>query len=134
MNKITKFKQNQQGYIALIAVLIIVVATLAIGLSLNSLSIGETQSGLLIQQSVQSQSIADSCMNEAYQKIRLDGTYVGESLNIGQGSCSITVIPSGSDYIITVQSDVNDIITKLESGITVSGNNITVNYWQNLYI
>ena len=131
MNKI---KNNQQGYIALIAVLIIVVATLAIGLSINSLSIGETQSGLLVQQAVQSQSIADSCMDEAYQKLRFDGAYVGESLNIGQGSCTITVIPSGPDYIITVRSDVNDIITKLESSITASGNNITVNYWQNIYI
>jgi len=126
-------KNNQRGYIALIAVLIIVVATLAIGLSLNSLSIGETQSGLLIQQSVQSQSIADSCMNEAYQKLRFDSAYGGGSLNIGQGSCIITVIPSGSDFIITVQSDVNNIITKLESSVTVNGNNIVVNYWQNLY-
>ncbi|MDP2685391.1 MAG: hypothetical protein Q8P20_10265 [bacterium] len=131
MNKIMK---NQQGYIALIAVLIIVVATLAIGLSLNSLSIGETQSGLMVQQFVQSQSIADSCMQEAYQKLRFDGAYVGESLNLGQGSCTITVIPSGADHIITVQSDVKNIITKLESSITVVGNNITVNYWQNIYI
>ncbi len=124
---------NQKGYIALIAVLIIVVATLAIGLSLNSLSIGETQSGLLIQQAVQSQSIADSCMNEAYQKLRFDLAYAGESLNIGQGSCTIIIVPSGSDYLITVQSDVDNIIIKLESNITVIGNNITMNSWKNIY-
>jgi len=124
--------KNQSGYIALIAVLIITVATLAIGLSLNSLSIGETQSGLLIQQSVQSQTIADSCMYEAYQKLRFDSGYTGENLNMGQGSCIISVIPSGADHIITIQSDVNNIITKLESSITVSDNNITMNNWQHL--
>lgn len=124
---------NQDGYIALIAVLIIVVATLAIGLSLNSLSIGETQSGLLAQQSIQSQSIADSCMNEAYQKLKFDGTYTGGSLNIGQGSCTITVVPTALDYLITVQSDVNNIITKIESNIILNGNNITLNSWQNIY-
>lgn len=127
-----KLKNNQQGYIALISVLIIVVVTLSIGLSLNSLSIGELQNGLIMQQSIQSQAIADSCLHEAYQKLRFDDSYIGESLNIGQGSCTITVTPSGLDYVIISEANVNEVINKYESNITINGNNITVNSWKRL--
>jgi len=122
--------KNQNGYIALIAVLIVVVTTLAIGLSLNSLSIGETESGLLAQQSVQSQALADSCLQEAYQKLRLDPLYAGESLNLGLGSCNISIIDSAPDYTVTVEAEVSSIITKAASDVTVTGQNIAVNHWQ----
>ncbi|XOU94296.1 MAG: hypothetical protein ACNFW9_05645 [Candidatus Kerfeldbacteria bacterium] len=123
---------NQSGYIALIAVLIIVVVTLSIGLSLNSLSIGETQNGLIIQQSIQSQAVAESCLHEAYWQLRQDSGYTSGSLNIGQGSCTITVMPSSPDYIITSEANVNEVISKYESNITINGNNITVNSWERL--
>ena len=58
--------KNQGGYIALIAVLIIVVVTLSIGLSLNSLSIGETQNGLIVQQSITSQAGATRFLHDSY--------------------------------------------------------------------
>lgn len=123
---------NQGGYIALIAVLIIVVVTLSIGLSLNSLSIGETQNGLMIQQSVQSQAVAESCLHEAYWQLRENNGYTSGSLDIGEGSCTISVVPSAPDYIITVESNVNEIINKYESNITINGNNLVVNDWQRL--
>jgi len=124
--------KNQKGYIALIAVLIIMAVTLSIGLSLNILSIGETQSGLLKQQSAQSFAIADSCLQEAYLRIERDNDYPGGSLNIGQGSCNITVVPQGADRIITVDSDVDGIIRKIESSVTIVGNNIQFNFWKEL--
>jgi len=129
MNQITN---NQGGYIALIAVLIIVVVTLSIGISLNSISIGETQSGLLKQQSAQSLAVADSCLQEAYLRIERASDYTGGSLNIGQGSCTINIVPQGSDRIIIVTSDVNDIVKSVESGVTITSGNIVVNYWTEL--
>jgi len=130
-----KFTNNQDGYIALIAVLIIVAVTLSIGLSLNSISIGETQSGLLKQQSAQSLAIADSCVQEAYLRLEQDGDYPGGNLNIGQGSCNINVVPQGAnDRLITVESDVDSIQRKIESSVTIIGNNIQINYWQELSI
>lgn len=127
-----QFTNNQGGYIALIAVLIIVVVTLSIGISLNSISIGETQSGLLKQQSAQSLAIADSCLQEAYLRIERESDYPGGSLNIGQGSCTINIVPAGSDRTITVTSDVNDIIKSAESGVTITSGNVVVNYWTEL--
>lgn len=128
-----KLANNQKGYIALIAVLIVVVATLAISLSLNLLSIGETQSGLLKQQSAQSFELADSCLEEALLKLKSDDAYTGGSLNIEQGSCTITVVSQGQNRIVTAESDVNNIKKKLEARVRVSGNTIVFDYWQELY-
>ena len=123
---------NQQGYIALIAVIIIVAATLAISLSLNVLSIGETQSGLIKQQSVQAFGIADACMQEAYIQLERDILYPGAGLNIGDGSCTIIVTDVGTDKLITVMASLQTIQRKHESLVTVSGNQVTVQYWKEL--
>jgi len=123
---------NQQGYIALIAVVIIVAATLAISLSLNVLSIGETQSGLIQQQSVQAFGIADTCMQEAYLRLERDSGYTGASLDIGDGSCAIIVTDAGTDKLITVTAMLQNIQRKHESLVTVSGNQVIVRYWKEL--
>ena len=120
---------SESGYIALIAVIIILAATLAIGLSLNVLSIGEAQSGLLRQQSVQAFGVADSCMQEAYIRIKRDGAYAGGSLNLGEGSCTITVTSNGSDRTVTVASDVDGIQRSLESKVTIVGATLSFQYW-----
>jgi len=128
-----KIINNQGGYIALIAILIIVVVTLAIGITLNILSISEAQSGLAQQQAVQSSSIADTCLDEAYLRIERDSGYSGGSLNIGQGSCNITVVTSApNERIITVESNVDDIIKRIESEVDISTGEVQVNYWQEL--
>ncbi len=129
---IYKIATNQQGYIALIAVIIIVAVTLAISLSLNVLSIGETQSGLIKQQSIQTFGLADSCMQESYLQVERDSNYVGGSLNIGDGSCTIIVTDVGTDRLIVVTATFQKIQRKLESLVTLSGNQVTVQYWKEL--
>jgi len=123
---------NQQGYIALIAVLIIVAVTLSIGISLNLLSISETQTGLLKQQSAMSYAIADSCLQEAILQIERDKTYAGANLNVGLGSCTITVVSQATDRIITVESNVNNIVRRLEASVDVSAAEVSLNYWQEI--
>lgn len=124
---------NQKGYIALIAVLIILAVTLAIGLTLNILSIGETQTGLLRQQSAASFTLADGCVQEAYTRIKRDNNYTGGNLNITDGSCTITVTSQGPRRTITVESDINNIKRRIESEVRIVGNNIQVDYWQELF-
>ncbi|MFA5134896.1 MAG: hypothetical protein WC505_03875 [Patescibacteria group bacterium] len=126
-------QHNQGGYIALIAVLIIVVVTLSIGLSMNVLSIGETQSGLRTQQAVQSFTAADACMQEAYLRLEQSGSYAGGSLNVGFGSCTITVVDSGPvQKTITVTADVSGIQRKFESTVTLTGSVVSVDAWKEL--
>ena len=124
--------ENQRGYIALIAVIIILSVTLAISLTMNVLSVDETKTGLLKQQSAQSFAAADACIREAYLRIKRDNNYTGGNLNIGVGSCTIVVSSLGADRTITVDSDVNGIQRQLESQVTIIGNTLDLNSWQEL--
>jgi hypothetical protein len=128
-----RLANNQRGYIALIAVLIISAVTLAIGLSLNTFGIQETQSGLLKQQSVQSSAFADSCLDEAYLRLERDNSYAGGKLNLDVSSCTITISIDGNDRIITAASDASGVMRQLESRVTVTGGSVTVHYWKELY-
>ncbi len=123
---------NQKGYIALIAILIIVTATLAISVSINILSIGETQVGLYRQQSAQSFALADACVEEAYIRIQRDNAYAGGNLNLSFGSCTITVVSSGADRTITAAAVVDSIERRIESEVTIVGNNLALQYWKAL--
>ena len=124
---------NQSGYIALIAVLIITAATLAISLSLNTLSIGETESGLLKQQSAQSFALADACLQESYLRLARQGDYAGGQLKTELGSCTITIVNDNSDRIITVNSEVSSQMRRWESRVTVGSGSVTVSYWKELF-
>ncbi len=124
---------NQNGYIALIAVLIITAATLAISLSLNTLSIGETESGLLKQQSAQSFALADACLQESYLRLARQGDYVGGQLKTELGSCTITIVKDNRDRIINVNSEVGFQMRRWESRVTVDNGSVTVNYWKELF-
>jgi hypothetical protein len=125
-------RKNQQGYIALIAVLIITAATLAISLSMNVISIGETQTGLIRQQSAQSFSLADACLQEALVRLKRDASFTDGGLKVNEGLCTITIIKDGSDRVITVAASVNTIIRQFESRITLTNGTIAVHYWKEL--
>lgn len=124
--------RSQRGYIALIAVVIVVAVTLAIGLSMNLLSISETQVGLLRQRSVASFATADACLNEAYLRLMRDAAYAGGNLNLAQGSCTIAVVSLGADRTVTVTSDVGGVSRRIEGMVTISGSTVTQISWKEL--
>ncbi len=129
------FPDQQHGYIALIAVLIITGVTLAISITLNLSGIQESRSGLLLQQTQQAQALADSCLDEAYLRVKRNSNYTGSVLNIADGSCTITVVPAGLlniDRIITAEATYENISRVIESRIrrNIFTGSITVLYWQ----
>jgi len=147
MMNLKKKLNNQKGYIALIAILIIVAVTLAVGISMSLLSVGQTQASFTEQQSRQSFQLADGCLEDAISKIkRYD--YIGSYyLNLKEGSCNITVEaqriscdltqypapkPSKDYRIIQITSDVNNIIRNLLAEVYLTGNNATLNCWKEI--
>ena len=134
INKIShNLSQNNKGYIALISVLIISTVVLAIAITLNLTSIDETISGLLKEQSEQSFSLADTCLEESYLRLKRDSGYIGGQLNFKQGYCSINIVSSGNRRTITVDSNINNIIRKIKAEIRILGNNNVVqDSWQEL--
>ncbi|MDP2684255.1 MAG: hypothetical protein Q8P20_04305 [bacterium] len=127
-------KLNNKGAAALISVLIISAAALVIAFSSSLLGLGELDMGYTSQKSSEALSVADGCMEETFQRIKLNTTYgVGAgdiNLTLGNGSCIIAVADLGSGgRTITISSNIGKFNKKIESDITITGSNITIDSW-----
>ena len=112
--------KNQAGFMALVTILVITTVALILATSASILGIGELQMGFNNKQSIESLAVADACLDEALIRLRRDNSYSSGSLNVGDNSCTITVAPSGNLRTITVESDVNDVVKKIEAQVDVS--------------
>jgi hypothetical protein len=127
---------NQKGYIALIALIIISAVTLAIALSMNSLSITETDTGLLRQQSTQAEQAAYSCLQEAYLRLMRNGAYTGgTTLSVPPGSCTVVSVtaPVPADRIVIVAANIGGVQRQFTGRVTISAVGLTAVSWQENY-
>jgi hypothetical protein len=130
---------NQQGFIALLSIIIIAAATLIIGLSVNNLSISESQMGLAQKKGHEAFMHAESCMEEALIQLRDNVNYDpdGASVTLDTITCtSIDVTGSGSDRTIivsvTLTDDFGSFTKSIQTDVKRIGNSITVNSWTEL--
>jgi hypothetical protein len=125
---------QSQGYIALMAVLIVGAASLAIGLALLTMGADSQRSTLIVQQSVQARSLATACAEEALQEIHDDTAFTGTgNLSLGQGTCSYTVTNTGgSNRTITSSGVVGEVTRKLEIYATIGVSSISIISWQEI--
>jgi hypothetical protein len=127
-----KLQVNQNGFAVLIAIIVVGAATLIMAYSSSILSMGELELGYYSQKGGEAFAIADGCMEESMRRLKVDPGYSGETLNLGNGSCTISIVPSGSDRTITVTGSVDNYNKKIEVNITLSGQDIIVNSWEEL--
>ena len=132
-----KIKNSKKGAAALISVLIISAAALIIAFSSSMLGLGELDLGYTSQKSNEALSLADGCMEEILRRIKLDTNYgvgAGEiSLTLGNGSCKISIIDLGNNQRqITISSNIGKYNKKIASQILLTGNVITINFWEEL--
>lgn len=102
--------QNNNGFVALTSVLIISAVCLIIGIGVISLNIGEGQMSLQKDQSSQAYYFANLCAEEALISLKEDSGYLGEtisgeSINIENSSCIISVEDSWTVKISAVSSE-----------------------------
>jgi len=126
-----KIKTNQQGIAALVVIVIVAAVGLLVAQSASFLGLGELGLGYTSQKGGEAFALADGCMEEAFRRIRLDTSYTGNpSLTVVNGSCTISVVVSGSDRTITVIGNTTDeYYATIESQISLFGNVITINSW-----
>ncbi len=135
-NAYTNVKRTN-GVAALVVVVVIGAAALLMGLTSAALGLGELESGYTAQKSSEAFGIADGCLEETYRHIRLDTGYgVGAgtiNLTVDNGSCTIVVTDLGSGQRrIVATGSTGDYHKKIQAEITLSGNVITINSWQEL--
>lgn len=127
---IIKLSKDRRGVAALIVVAIIGAAALIMSFSASWFGIVDLDTGYVAKKGEEVGALTDGCMENAMQRLRFDVNYTGEMLNIGAGSCIISVVASSTDRVITINSTVGSYSQGLTAGVTLAGNVITLNSWQ----
>ncbi|MFA6909216.1 MAG: hypothetical protein WC289_05050 [Patescibacteria group bacterium] len=113
-------KHPPQGYIALTAILIILATTLAIAVSVSILTVDAGRLGTVVEKGGTSFSYAETCLEEALIQLRRDQSYIGGNLNIGDGSCTITVENDANRRMIISQGTIDGTSRTIAGQVSVS--------------
>jgi len=124
--------RNTDGYIALLAVIIVGAAAMAISVTLLMAGTDAQRSTLITQQSIQVRQLAHGCAEEALQLIHDNTSYTGTgTLTFGAGNCSYTVSSTGaSTRTVTTTGTVSTVVRKVTAYVTINASNISVSSWQ----
>ena len=125
--------RNQQGFIALISVLIIGAVVLVISIGLSLRSVGETDMSLGEQESHRALALANLCAEQALMKLESVLNYAGnESIIIGSESCTIRPVSWSGNLNRTVetQSTVSGYTKKVQAVVSRISPTMQVTSWQ----
>lgn len=119
--------KNKKGFIALIALMVVVTAGLTIGLAVSLVGIEELQISLAKSESAKARLVANACVEDGLEKLRRNFVAFSDSLSIGEDSCIINVEVSGSNAIVTATGTVDVYNQKIKVGVD---NTLTITSWQ----
>lgn len=124
--------KTNNGYVALISVLIIGSVGTAIAVSLILLGLGSSKTSFSLEQSNQTKALVNACAEEALQKIKDSTPFSGTgNLSLGQGSCTYTVTKlSGQNREIISSGTVGTIVRKVKITIDKINPDINIISWQ----
>ncbi|MBN1617775.1 hypothetical protein JW887_00330 [Candidatus Dojkabacteria bacterium] len=132
-NEIKKsLKFPNKGFVILSAVLIIGIISLSVTVSLLFSGINAALSGLTISQSSRASIMADTCAQEAMERIRRDSTYIGnETISMGEDSCEILPVQDlgAESRLVQIQGNSGEVNRKVEIRISQIEPEIRVDYW-----
>ena len=123
---------NNDGYIALITVLIVSAVCLTSVLVILVTGADNQQFSLTLKNSDQSLGLAEACTEEALQQYHDSSSFTGSgNLTLGLGTCSYTVTSTGvSTRTVDASATVNGVVKKIRVYATISGSSISVTSWQ----
>lgn len=124
----------QQGYIALISVLITGAAAMAIATTLLITGTDAQRVNLVMQRSIQARQLAHGCIEEALQKIHESTTFTGtSSVTLATGACSYTITNTGgNNRTITASSTIQNVVRKVTVYVTIGSSSVSVTSWQDV--
>lgn len=123
---------GEEGYIALISVVIISALIILVASSANLISINESNMGLIEKQSWEAFYLANACGEEALIKLKEDLKYKGdETLTFDNGTCTILKGTRGGNKnrVIEVLASVHNIVRKIKIEINQVNPEIDIKSW-----
>lgn len=129
--KISSRKNNTDGYITLISVLIVGAIGTSIVIALVLLGIGSSKTSIALEQSFEARSLATLCAEEALEQIRSNDAFSGTAtLSIGNGDCEYTVINNGGESrTIESTGTAGNVIRRTEVEISQIYSTIQITNW-----
>lgn len=128
-------KRQENGYIAVMTVLILGAVATAIGITLLLTGTDAQRITLGEQQSRQARSLAIACGQEALQQVHDNIAFTANntSMSLGQGSCRYSVgVSGGSARLISASGTVGGVTRKIQANVTINASTITVGNWQDM--
>jgi len=125
--------RDQEGYIALISVIIISALTILIASSSNLLSISEADMGLQENQTWEVFYLTTACAEDALMKLKDDLNYGGnETLTFENGVCTILPVEGSdnTDRVIKVSGVAYNQVRKIEIEVNTINPVMEINSWQ----
>src|SRR3989344_6534488 len=122
-----KLNLGPRGYIALISLLIIGAAGLTIALSASLTGLGTVQLSLADVQASRARSLANSCLEDGLERLRLSWNDYSGSLSIGGESCIINVTTGSGSATLVATGTVSRYTQKIQ--ISVDSKLAVIN-WQ----
>ena len=124
-------KEFTKGYIALISVILISAIGTAIMVSVIASGITASKTDLSLQQLGGARSLANSCTEEALQKILETGTTSSSgNLAIASGTCTYLVFKSGSNITINSTGLIGTVTSKIKVVISTTSPSILLSSWE----
>ncbi|MDX9892844.1 MAG: hypothetical protein RB292_00330 [Patescibacteria group bacterium] len=120
-------KPKSNGYIALVALLIVAAVGLSIGLAVSLGGIDEIQVSYGTSQAVKAKAMANACIEEGLGRLRNNWANYSGSLSIADNSCIIMVMVDGNMALLTATGTVDIYVQKLQVEVDDSLNIID---WQ----
>jgi hypothetical protein len=120
---------KQDGYIALMSVLILGAFTTAVAVLLLSTGVTSQQSTIISQRSAQARKLADGCTEEAFQILREQPAYTGTaSISFKNGECTFVVSGETNPQKRTILStgSIMGTVRRSEAHVTIRPLSISV--------
>lgn len=113
----------------IIAVIIIgaIVSVVLVETALTSIT--ELQNASIYAQGVAARIQAESCMDEGLIQVNRDNDYFGETLNLGSGTCDITITGVGNTRTVEVTGELDGFEHTLSAAVTLDA--FKVDEWDN---
>lgn len=123
-------KNNSGGFALVILLFLMVLAVTVITAAVSLMILGSSSSTLLISADT-TKSIADSCIENAIIRLIRDPAYSGESLDVNEGNCQITVTGS-SDKNVSVQANYGNKKKRVEANLNLNNNIVSLISWKDV--
>jgi hypothetical protein len=121
--------KTQQGFVALMTVLIILAVGIVIGVSLGMGTLIQMKNALGKTQSLKASYLANLCAEYALIKLKGNPGYLGnEILNMGDGSC--TIFPTEGNWTIKVSANSSNQIRKLKIIVDHINPRMAITSWE----